>query len=712
MNNYTSSKLIQKYNHSQMGFKLAGIISQVDTASQMITRILNADFTGVYYTKEVNNHLIPVSYQHGHQVSIKNLDLLEKFWEDTDPSSVFALPEMNDLNPKKNNEKSNNDEFGISNSFAVSYQYPYFLNGSLRLIFISYWYEKPERVDQEADNLLDMACKMISSALDIADQLMIFENYSNRLSSLLPIFEVPIGEMSINQLITKLIVQVSEIIPGKAYYVFSRRSSTDKLTLNEFYKTEKPTEEWESYLKTYITPLFKSDLPDDTVKYRCRNIENIEDCQFSEAVALEITPDATLQIMLVVCVKKDDSLSTNDRELLSIFAVFSQTVLRNALLVKRLKKANILLEESSERLANIETIAALADMTSGLAHEFNNIFGGIVGRIQLIKIKTKNKEFASELDKIERLVLEGAFTVKRIQEFSSSTKHRDLETIDLCQVTTDYLNNNNNSEWCKAAVDKNIKITCNFDLEEAVIKGNIDDLITVIEELLKNSVEHSPVNSNIEIKISGDDKKIFLSVKDNGPGILKDLRTKVFYPFYSTKTERAAGLGLSVVQGIVSRLNGKVELESTSGSGTEFILKFEKSGNSVDTSQIIIKKDNNSSKIILVVDDDDDVREVLKDTLELEGHKIVDCPDAYAALEEVEKESFDLIITDQGMPGMTGLEMSEQIHQKYPKIPIVMISGWGTQLDSNETARSGILTVMSKPFHLKDVQEMVEKMSC
>ncbi len=709
MNNFASSKMIQKYNHSQMGLKLESIISQVDTSSQMISKILNADFIGVFYSKEGNKNLIPVSYQYGYHVPINNLDMLEKFWEDADPSSVFALPEMSILNPKKNMDKIK-DEFGISNSFAASYQYPYYLDGRLRLIFVSYWFEKPRKIDLDTNNLLDLACKVISSALNMADKLMVFENYSNRLSTLLPIFEVPIGEMSINQLISKLVTQISELLTGKAIYVFSRKKPNNNLTLNEYFNTEKPPDELEDSLKSYITPLFKSDLPEDTVKYRCRNIENIKENNFNEAVALEISPDDTLQIMLVVCIQEDETLSENDRELLSIFTVFSQTVLRNSLLVKRLKKANMLLEESSERLANIETIAALADMTSGLAHEFNNIFGGIVGRLQLIKLKTKDQQYSSELDKIEKLVLEGAFTVKRIQEFSSSTKHRDLETIDLCKVVSNHINSNN-SKWHNAATEKNVEIITQFDLDEAIINANTDDLITVIEELLKNAVEHSHINSTIEIKIYDDDNKIIFSMKDNGPGIPSELHTKVFYPFYSTKTERAAGLGLSVVQGIVSRLNGKVDLESTPESGTEFILKFEKSDDYIDTSKIITKESENSSKNILVVDDDDDVREVLKDTLELAGHKIVDCPDAFTALDEVENKSYDIIITDLGMPGMTGLEMSEKIHKKYPNIPIIMITGWGTQLNSDETAKNGIVTVMSKPFHLKDVREMVEGLS-
>ena len=710
MNKYTSSKLIQKYYHSQMGFKLAGIISQVDTASQVISRLLKADFIGVYYTKEGNNHLIPVSYQYGHHVSIKNLNLLEKHWEDADPESVFALPEMTDLNPKKNKDSAK-DDFGLSNSFAASYQYPYYLDGSLRLLFVSYWFEKPKKIDLDTNSLLDLVCKMVSSALCVADQLMIVENYSSRLSSLLPIFEVPLGAMSINQLISQVIKQVSEVIPGKAVYLFSRRKINDELTLNEFYNTDKPSEEFTSYLKTYITPLFETGLSDDTTRYRCRPISSLENSLFNEAVALEISPDETLQMMLVICIKKDDTLAPNDRELLSVFSIFSQTVLRNALLYKRLKKANLLLEESSERLANIETIAALADMTSGLAHDFNNIFGGIVGRLQLIKLKCEENNFTSELDKIEKLVLEGAFTVKRIQEFSSSTKHRDLKTIDLCEVVSDYLVDNN-SKWHFAATEKNIKIVTNFELNEAIIKGNNDDLITVIEELLKNGVEHSPIDNKIEISISEKDNKILLSVKDNGPGIPKDLHTKVFYPFYSTKTERGAGLGLSVVQGIVSRLHGKVELESSPESGTKFILKFNCSDSYIDTSKIMTQQIEKLTKNILVVDDDEDVREVLKDTLQLVGHKIVDCPDAYTALKEIEKNSFDLIITDLGMPGMTGLEMSEQIHKKHPEIPIVMITGWGTQLSTDDTARNGIVTVMSKPFHLKDVREMVDEVSC
>jgi len=711
MNNYTSSKLIQKYYHTQMGFKLAGIIAQVDTASQLISKILNADFTGVYYTKEGNNHLIPVSYQYGHHVSIKKVDLLEKYWENAESESIFALPEMIDLNPKKKKGEVK-DEFGISNSFAVSYQYPYYLDGSLRMIFVSYWFEKPKKsIDLETINLLDMVCKMISSSLSVADQLMVVENYSIRLSTLLPIFEVPIGEMSINQLISIVIKQVSEVIPEKAVYLFSRRGSDNELTLNEYYNTDKPSEDFEEYLISYITPLFDTDLQEDTVKYRCRPINKLENNQFKEAVALEISPDKSFQMMLVVCIKENEILSPNDRELLSVFSVFSQTVLRNALLVKRLKKANLMLEESSERMANVETIAALADMTSGLAHDFNNIFGGIVGRLQLMKLKCKDKSFSSELDKIEKLVLEGAFTVKRIQEFSSSTIHRNLKTINLCEVVVAHIENAK-SEWCDVADEKNIKIVTDLTINDAVIYGNSDDIITVIDELLKNGIEHTPADNTIEISINEDDNNILLTVKDNGPGIPKDYHSKVFYPFYSTKTERGAGLGLSVVQGIVSRLKGKVELQSTPESGTQFILKFDKSDGNIDTSKIITNDAAKECQTILVVDDDEDVREVLKDTLQLAGHNIVDCHDAFSALAEIEKRTFDLVITDLGMPGMTGLEMSAKIHKRYPNIPIVMITGWGTQINADETAQNGIVTVMSKPFHLKDVREMVKKTSC
>ncbi|HDL01950.1 MAG TPA: response regulator, partial [candidate division Zixibacteria bacterium] len=113
---------------------------------------------------------------------------------------------------------------------------------------------------------------------------------------------------------------------------------------------------------------------------------------------------------------------------------------------------------------------------------------------------------------------------------------------------------------------------------------------------------------------------------------------------------------------------------------------------------------------ILVVDDDDQIREVLTDMLSIDGYDTVACEDGFSALKAFETEEFDLVITDLGMPGMSGLELAGEIHSKKPELPIAMITGWGTQLNHDEVALKGVKTVLSKPFHLKDIKVMIQEL--
>ena len=120
---------------------------------------------------------------------------------------------------------------------------------------------------------------------------------------------------------------------------------------------------------------------------------------------------------LVAYTDQDDLMNNNDRELLSIFALFASIIIREEMQLKNLSRVNRLLKKSTTKLADIETLAALTDMTSGLAHDFNNVIGGIIGRVQLLQLKAKDQQTLRGLAKIEQLAQDGAETVKRIQEF-------------------------------------------------------------------------------------------------------------------------------------------------------------------------------------------------------------------------------------------------------------------------------------------------------
>lgn len=111
---------------------------------------------------------------------------------------------------------------------------------------------------------------------------------------------------------------------------------------------------------------------------------------------------------------------------------------------------------------------------------------------------------------------------------------------------------------------------------------------------------------------------------------------------------------------------------------------------------------------ILVVDDDENIREMLEDFLNLEGHKTVLAKDGEEALKIFSEQDFDMVITDLGMPGMSGWEVNKQIKQKKPEIPVVIITGWGAQLSAEELKKNNVDRILSKPFNLDKFKQMIE----
>lgn len=111
---------------------------------------------------------------------------------------------------------------------------------------------------------------------------------------------------------------------------------------------------------------------------------------------------------------------------------------------------------------------------------------------------------------------------------------------------------------------------------------------------------------------------------------------------------------------------------------------------------------------ILVVDDNENIREMLEDFLNFEGHKPVLAKDGKEALEIFCEQDFDIVITDLGMPGMSGWELSKHIKQRKPEIPVVIITGWGAQLEAENLKENKVESILTKPFNLDQIKKMIE----
>jgi CheY-like chemotaxis protein len=178
---------------------------------------------------------------------------------------------------------------------------------------------------------------------------------------------------------------------------------------------------------------------------------------------------------------------------------------------------------------------------------------------------------------------------------------------------------------------------------------------------------------------------------------------RCFEPFFTTKGDRGTGLGLPMVYGILKRHEAAVEIESKPGEGTTFRMQFPKRPSTVGRAA---QKETpllpERLLRVLCVDDDAMLLESLLEMLRMDGHKAEGAADGELALGKL-KTAFalgtppDVVITDLGMPRMDGRELSERIHREYPEMPVVLLTGWGSQLMDQADRMKEFCAVLSKP---------------
>ena len=401
------------------------------------------------------------------------------------------------------------------------------------------------------------------------------------------------------------------------------------------------------------------------------------------------------------------AFSENESRLLKLFCSYSIVALSNYSLLRKQRRINEELRAAQERLVEAESLAALGDMASGVAHDFNNLLGGIVGRIELMSKQYDDPTLLKQLSGIAQLADDGAGRVKRLQEFAIATKPTNLEPFDICDLFVVYSSEEHN--WSPVAKEKGITVSYSFPQNKPVmIAGKHEDIKVLLDSLIKNAIEATARDGSVEVALVLDKERATVSVRDTGRGIPGSIKNKIFNPFFSTKTDKGAGLGLSVAHGIAVRHGGAIKAESDESTvGATFTTSFPlldecyEKGNAPGTTT------RGKSLRVMVVDDDPQIREVLGDMLNLIDQRSDTFPDGFSALESFEKDKYDLVITDLGMPGMSGLELTEELKKLQPSLPVAMITGWGAQLNQRDMLEKGVFTVVAKPFYLKDVRQLV-----
>lgn len=360
------------------------------------------------------------------------------------------------------------------------------------------------------------------------------------------------------------------------------------------------------------------------------------------------------------------------------------------------------------QLFQSEKLAAIGTLASGIAHDFNNLLATISLRTQLLQQRVKDEELKGWLKIIERTAWDGVDTVRRLREFTKSTPHEIFTEVDLNQIAREVVQITQ-PRWKDEAESHGIRIDVKLDLNLTnPIRGRASELRDVLANMIFNAIDAMPIGGTITIRTWGINEEAFISVSDTGIGMSEEVKRRVFDPFFTTKGVKGTGLGLSVAYGIISRHRGEVHVESQEGKGSTFTIKLPadrkvRRESREEEEEVLVPK----KAKVLVIEDEHTLREALQDIFATLGVKATLVASGREGIALFEREAFDIVITDLGMPEISGYEVARRIRSMRPEVPLVLITGWGDQIDLEKARDNGIDCVLTKPFRIEQVTKVI-----
>ncbi len=405
--------------------------------------------------------------------------------------------------------------------------------------------------------------------------------------------------------------------------------------------------------------------------------------------------------------------------------------IENARLYAETRKAYDDLRAAQEQLLQVEKLRALGEMAGGVAHDFNNILATVLARAQLLQAQTADPHLRHGLQVIERAALDGAETVRRILGFARARPEARYAPVDLAALLQQVLEVTR-PRWKDEAQRRGAAIEAVLDVEPVpAVLGSAAELREVFVNLIFNAVDALPrggrlilgarrllrpgnaggaLNPHRQVlagRVEEMHELVEVWVQDTGAGMPEAVRRRAFDPFFTTKGIQGTGLGLSVVYGIIQRHGGEVLLESQEGAGTTVIIRLPATAEGRAAGAESGAPATAPAARIVVVDDEEVLASALADILRLQRHRVDAFTDPRRALEHVAREPVDLLFTDLGMPDFSGLEMTRQARTLRPGLPVVLVTGWGHQVDPETLTTERVNALLAKPYRMEDVLHVV-----
>ena len=373
------------------------------------------------------------------------------------------------------------------------------------------------------------------------------------------------------------------------------------------------------------------------------------------------------------------------------------------------RESALKLERIQKQLAESQKLDALGQLTGGVAHDFNNLLMVIGGSAQVLKKYAGDQKSRRAVQAIESAAKRGAALTSQLLTFArrQNVNPQTIRLSERIDAVREVLN---------MGVGGTVQLTTDVKADVWPIKVDISELETALVNLTINARDAMPDGGAINISAENvrlDDEAnkgdfVAIRVSDTGAGIPPDIVQKVFDPFFTTKpVGKGTGLGLSQVHGFAYQAGGLVAICSELGKGTTVTISLPR-----DQAGIVSDKSphpaTSGSGTILLVEDNPEVATASTGLLEQLGYAVRWVSNAEEALAEIDGQGIDLVFSDIVMPGkMDGLALAQTIRLKYPRLPILLATGYSDTLRRTSLG----FQILKKPYEIHELSQALSKVS-
>ena len=416
--------------------------------------------------------------------------------------------------------------------------------------------------------------------------------------------------------------------------------------------------------------------------------------------------------MIAVISRSFHAYRDEEIALLTSVAQSMAAVVKNVRLYNDLSRTLADLKRAQEELLRTEKLRALGELAAGVAHDFNNALGIILGTAQCLAETTEDAELLDGLRTIEKAAKDGARTVERVQEFVRTKSTEGFAPLDLNPVVRG-LAGIAETRLKQEADLRNVHIALQ------VIEGKIDmvegderDLREALTNIVFNAIDAMPKGGTLTMETSEKGREVLVRISDTGIGMSAQVRGQVFDPFFTTKGVKGTGLGMSVAYGIVKQHRGTIAIESELGQGTTVTVTLPAAAEAM---RPIPEPEEAPTEIIravhiLLIEDNIELNRIIKDILTRAGHSVEVAHNGPEGLAAFKARQHDLVITDVGMPGMSGWEVAKAVKESRAETGVVLVTGWDKQEYRYHPHKAHADVLLAKPIDKERLLRVINKM--